>query len=150
LPSRRVYIPKPDGRQRPLAVAALEDKIVQRALAALLNAIYEEDFLGFSYGFRPERGAHDAMDALCVVNGNIFNSKGVHVANLVGREIFDLSGKKLYDLGGSTSTARPVNWSVISVTPAVQRSGLTVQPIDCSRIEYLAPPSCALAVTPNP
>jgi RNA-directed DNA polymerase len=64
LPSRRVYIPKPDGRQRPLAVAALEDKIVQRATAALLNAIYEEDFLGFSYGFRPGRGAHDAMDAL--------------------------------------------------------------------------------------
>jgi RNA-directed DNA polymerase len=65
LPSRRVYIPKPDGRQRPLAVAALEDKIVQRAVAALLNAIYEEDFLGFSYGFRPGRSAHDAMDALC-------------------------------------------------------------------------------------
>ena len=66
LPSRRMYIPKPDGRQRPLAVAALEDKIVQRATAALLNAIYEEDFLGFSYGFRPGRGAHDAMDALVV------------------------------------------------------------------------------------
>src|SRR6476660_9352318 len=66
LPSRRVYIPKPDGRQRPLAVAALEDKIVQRATAAVLNAIYEEDFLGFSYGFRPERGAHDALDALAV------------------------------------------------------------------------------------
>jgi RNA-directed DNA polymerase len=66
LPSRRVYIPKPDGRQRPLAVAALEDKIVQRAVATLLNAIYEEDFLGFSYGFRPGRGAHDALDALCV------------------------------------------------------------------------------------
>src|SRR5579862_7716819 len=66
LPSRRVYIPKPDGRQRPIAVAALEDKIVQRAVAALLSAIYEEDFLGFSYGFRPGRGAHDAMDALCV------------------------------------------------------------------------------------
>ncbi|MGC1450740.1 MAG: group II intron reverse transcriptase/maturase [Candidatus Sulfotelmatobacter sp.] len=66
LPSRRVYIPKPDGRQRPLAIAALEDKIVQRATAAVLNAIYEEDFLGFSYGFRPRRSAHDAMDALVV------------------------------------------------------------------------------------
>ena len=66
LPSRRVYIPKADGRQRPIAVAAVEDKIVQRAVTALLNAIYEEDFLGFSYGFRPGRGAHDAMDALCV------------------------------------------------------------------------------------
>ena len=65
-PSRRVSIPKPDGRQRPLAVAALEDKIVQRATATVLNAIYEEDFLGFSYGFRPGRGAHDAMDALVV------------------------------------------------------------------------------------
>src|SRR4030088_1860624 len=66
LPGRRVYIPKPDGRQRPLAVAALEDKIVQRATTALLNAIYEEDFLGFSYGFRPGRGTHDALDSLCV------------------------------------------------------------------------------------
>jgi RNA-directed DNA polymerase len=65
-PSRRRYIPKPDGRQRPLAVAALEDKIVQRAVAAVLNAIYEEDFLGFSYGFRPGRGQHDALDALDV------------------------------------------------------------------------------------
>src|SRR5881409_2743383 len=66
LPSRRTYIPKPDGRQRPLAIAALEDKIVQRAAAAVLNAIYEEDFLGFSYGFRAGRGTHDALDALCV------------------------------------------------------------------------------------
>jgi group II intron reverse transcriptase/maturase len=66
LPSRRVHIPKSDGRQRPLAIAALEDKIVQRATAAVLNAIYEEDFLGFSYGFRPGRSAHDAMDALVV------------------------------------------------------------------------------------
>ena len=66
LPSRRTYLPKPDGRQRPLAIAALEDKIVQRATVALLNAIYEEDFLGFSYGFRPGRCAHDALDALFV------------------------------------------------------------------------------------
>src|ERR1700730_81174 len=65
-PSRRAYIPQPDGRQRPLAIAALEDKIVQRAVVTVLNAIYEEDFLGFSYGFRPGRSAHDAMDALVV------------------------------------------------------------------------------------
>ena len=65
-PSRRRYIPKPDGRQRPLAVAALEDKIVQRATVAVLEAIYERDFLGFSYGFRPKRGQHDALDALAV------------------------------------------------------------------------------------
>ena len=66
LPSRRQYIPKPDGRQRPIAIAALEDKIVQRATAAVLNTIYEEDFLGFSYGFRPNRNQHDALDALIV------------------------------------------------------------------------------------
>jgi RNA-directed DNA polymerase len=66
LPSRRSYIPKEDGSKRPLAVAALEDKIVQRAVAAVLNAIHEEDFLGFSYGFRPNRSQHDALDAVIV------------------------------------------------------------------------------------
>ncbi len=66
LPSRRQYIPKADGRQRPIAICALEDKIVQRAVAAVLNAIYEEDFRGFSYGFRPKRSQHDALDALIV------------------------------------------------------------------------------------
>jgi RNA-directed DNA polymerase len=64
LPSRRVYLQKEDGRQRPWGVAALEDKIVQYAVATILKQIYEEDFLGFSYGFRPGRSQHDALDAL--------------------------------------------------------------------------------------
>jgi RNA-directed DNA polymerase len=65
-PSKRSWIPKPDGRQRPLGIASLEDKIVQQALVWVLNEIYEQDFLGFSYGFRPGRSPHRALDAVWV------------------------------------------------------------------------------------
>jgi RNA-directed DNA polymerase len=85
-PSRRRYIPKADGRQRPLAVAALEDKILQRATVAVLNAIYEEDFLGFSYGFRPERSQHDALDALIV---GITSTKVNYILDADIRSFFD-------------------------------------------------------------
>ena len=65
-PSRRAYIPKRDGRLRPLGIAALEDKLLQRAVVEVLNSIYETDFVGFSYGFRPGRSPHDALDAVAV------------------------------------------------------------------------------------
>jgi RNA-directed DNA polymerase len=86
LPSRRRYIPKADGQQRPLAVAALEDKIVQGAACAVLNAIYEEDFLGFSYGFRPKRNQHDALDALMV---GIYSTKVNYIFDADLRRFFD-------------------------------------------------------------
>ena len=84
--SRRIYMQKPDGRQRPIGIAALEDKIVQQAVVTILNAIYEEDFRGFSYGFRPGRGQQDALDALTV---GIVRKKVYWILDLDIRSFFD-------------------------------------------------------------
>src|SRR5258708_703008 len=85
-PSRRTWIPKGDGRQRPLGIAALEDKVVQHAVGRVLNQIWEEDFLGFSYGFRPGRSQHDALDALTV---GIVRKKVNWVLDLDVKSFFD-------------------------------------------------------------
>jgi Reverse transcriptase (RNA-dependent DNA polymerase) len=90
LPSRRKYIKKSDGRQRPLGIAALEDKIVQAATVTILNQIYEEDFLGFSYGFRPGRSQHDALDALAVA---IEHKKVSYILDCDIRSFFDTLDK---------------------------------------------------------
>ena len=89
LPSRRKFIPKGAGF-RPLGVAALEDKIVQRAVVEVLNAIYEEDFLGFSYGFRPGRNQHNALDALAV---GITRTKVNYILDCDVRSFFGASGQ---------------------------------------------------------
>ena len=104
-PSRRVYIEKADGRQRPLAVAAFEDKIVQHAVVTILNQIYEEDFLGFSYGFRPGRSQHQALDALSYA---LLKKKVNYILDADIRGFFDNLDKELAGpVRGASRRRRP-------------------------------------------
>ena len=104
MPSRRVYIEKEDGRKRPLGVAALEDKIVQQAVVTILNQIYEEDFLGFSYGFRPGRSQHQALDALSYA---LLKKKVNYVLDADIQGFFDTPRQKLADQVRGASRSRP-------------------------------------------
>src|SRR5256714_13818652 len=106
LPSRRRYIPKADGKQRPLGIAAIEDKIVQAAVVALLTPIYEAEFLGFSYGFRPGRSQHDALDALAY---------GIKARKI--NWILDADISRFFEPGLARKICRAPNWRPTDHSP---------------------------------
>jgi len=111
-PARRVFIPKEDGSQRPLSIICLEDKIVQQAVVTILNQIYETDFLGFSYGFRPGRGQHDALDALTAA---IKRNRVNWVLDLDISKFFDtIEHGRCGAIPGSRSRANATIWAAIT------------------------------------
>jgi group II intron reverse transcriptase/maturase len=139
-PSRRVYLEKPDGRQRPIGIAALEDKIVQRAVVEVLQQIYEEDFVGFSYGFRPGRGAHDALDALTAgimtrrvnwildadIRGFFDNISHEKLMEMMERRIADLRIQRLIQKWLKAGVSEEGEWSEMKVgTP----QGAVISPL---------------------
>jgi group II intron reverse transcriptase/maturase len=135
-----VYIPKADGQQRPLGIAALEDKIVQRAVVEVLNAIYEADFLGFSYGFRPGRNPHDALDALAA---GIYRKKVNWVLDADIRDFFSrldhgwiekflehrIADKRVLRLIGKWLSAGVIEEGNWSQTPEGSPQGASVSPL---------------------
>jgi RNA-directed DNA polymerase len=139
-PSRRMFIPKSDGTKRPLGIASLEDKIVQRAVADVMNAVYEEDFLGFSYGFRAGRSQHDALDALAT---GIIRKKVNYVLDADIRGYFDsidhgwlvkfiehrISDRRLLRLLQKWLAAGVIDHGVWSETLQGSPQGATISPL---------------------
>ena len=154
-PARRVYIPKADGSQRALSVWCLEDKIVQQALTTVLNAIYEIDFLGFSYGFRPGRGQHDALDALTVgLNRrklhDLENQRTVHGGTQVHQEAHSISASRDQARASATTTPSDRRNGSLAAARAARAPQLLRGPWQSARPALLLPLCPALLVQVAP